>query len=68
MKATLRKKLDSLVARLEELNHLLADENAAKDMEQFKKLIARHKKGDSVALLVRRGEGALYVPLEIGAA
>jgi serine protease Do len=38
------------------------------NMEQFKKLIARHKKGDSVALLVRRGEGALYVPLEIGAA
>jgi len=35
-------------------------------MEEFKKLIARHKKGDSVALLVRRGEGALFVPLEIG--
>jgi serine protease Do len=37
-------------------------------LEEFKKLVARHKKGDSVALLVRRGEGALYVPLEIGAA
>ena len=35
-------------------------------LEEFKKLIARHKKGDSVALLVRRGEGALFVPLEIG--
>ena len=37
-------------------------------LEEFKKLIARHKKGESVALLVRRGENALYVPLEIGAA
>jgi serine protease Do len=37
-------------------------------LEEFKKLVARHKKGDSIALLVRRGEGALYVPLEIGAA
>jgi serine protease Do len=36
--------------------------------EEFTKLVARHKKGESVALLVRRGEGALYVPLEIGAA
>jgi serine protease Do len=35
-------------------------------MDEFKKLLARHKKGDSVALLVRRGEGALFVPLEIG--
>jgi serine protease Do len=35
--------------------------------DEFKKLIARHKKGESVALLVRRGEGTLYVPLEIGA-
>jgi serine protease Do len=35
-------------------------------LQEFKKLIARHKKGDSVALLVRRGDGALFVPLEIG--
>jgi serine protease Do len=38
------------------------------NLEQFQKLIARYKKGDSVALLVRRGQGTLYVPLEIGAA
>jgi serine protease Do len=37
-------------------------------VEEFRKLLARHKKGDSVALLVRRGESALYVPLELGAA
>jgi serine protease Do len=35
-------------------------------LEEFSKLIEKHKKGESVALLVRRGEGALYVPLEIG--
>ena len=36
------------------------------NMEEFKQLIARYKKGESVALLVRRGAGALFVPLEIG--
>jgi serine protease Do len=35
-------------------------------MEEFRQLIAQHKKGESVALLVRRGEGALFVPLELG--
>ena len=35
-------------------------------MEEFRQLIARHKKGESVALLVRRGENALFVPLELG--
>ena len=37
-------------------------------LDEFKKRVARHKKGGSVALLVRRGENALYVPIEIGAA
>jgi serine protease Do len=37
-----------------------------KSVEEFKKLVEKHRKGDSVALLVRRGEGALYVPLEVG--
>jgi serine protease Do len=35
-------------------------------VEEFTKLLEKHKKGDNVALLVRRGEGALYVPLEVG--
>ena len=34
--------------------------------EEFTQLIAQRKKGESVALLVRRGEGALYVPIEVG--
>ena len=34
--------------------------------EEFEKLIGTHKKGEMVALLVRRGEISLYVPVEIG--
>ena len=33
---------------------------------EFEKLIGSHKKGDMVALFVRRGEVSLYVPVEIG--
>jgi serine protease Do len=33
---------------------------------EFDKLIAAQKKGDMVALFVRRGELSLYVPLEVG--
>jgi serine protease Do len=32
---------------------------------EFQKLIAEHK-GETVALLVRRGEGSVYVPVEVG--
>ena len=42
MKPTLRAKLDSLVGRLDDLNGLLAAENATRDMEQFKKLSREH--------------------------
>ena len=38
MKATLRAKLDSLVGRLEDLNGLLAAENATRDMDAFRRL------------------------------
>ena len=51
MKATLRKKLDSFVARLEDLNHLLAAETATKDMEQFKKLSREHSELSNVVFL-----------------
>ena len=34
--------------------------------QEFEKLIGSHRKGDMVALLVRRGEISLYVPVEIG--
>jgi serine protease Do len=37
-----------------------------KSYEEFRKLVASRKKSGSVALLVRRGESALYVPLEFG--
>jgi peptide chain release factor 1 len=51
VKATLRKKLDSFVVRLEELNHLLSAESATKDMEQFKKLSREHAELSSVVFL-----------------
>ncbi len=37
-----------------------------KSLEEFNKLIASQKAGERVALLVRRGEGAIYVPVEVG--
>jgi serine protease Do len=37
-----------------------------KSIEEFERLITAQKKGDRVALLVRRGEGAIYVPMEVG--
>ncbi|HEU4923644.1 MAG TPA: DegQ family serine endoprotease [Burkholderiales bacterium] len=37
-----------------------------KSLEDFDRLIAEHKQGDTVALLVRRGEATVYVPIELG--
>jgi len=37
-----------------------------KSIEEFNKLIAEAQKGQTLALLVRRGEAALYVPVEAG--
>jgi serine protease Do len=34
--------------------------------EEFRKLVETRKKSGSVALLVRRGDSAIYVPLEMG--
>jgi peptide chain release factor 1 len=42
VKPTLRAKLDSLVGRLNDINGLLASENATRDMDQFKKLSREH--------------------------
>jgi len=42
VKPTLRSKLDSLVGRLNDLNGLLASENATRDMDQFRKLSREH--------------------------
>jgi serine protease Do len=37
-----------------------------KSIEEFERLIAEQKQGESVALLVRRGEATVYVPVEVG--
>jgi serine protease Do len=37
-----------------------------RSVEEFNKLVSRHKKGENVALLVRRGDNAIYVPIEVG--
>jgi serine protease Do len=34
-------------------------------IEQFNSIVQQQQPGDSVALLVRRGEGALYIPVEV---
>ena len=36
-----------------------------KTIEDFDRLIAEQKQGDTVALLVRRGEATVYVPVEV---
>ena len=51
MTPRLRTKLDSLVGRLGDLNHLLAAENATKDMEQFKRLSREHAEVSDVVSL-----------------
>lgn len=35
-------------------------------IEEFARLIEQQKKGSKVALLVRRGDASLYVPMEVG--
>jgi serine protease Do len=42
------------------------NQRSFKSVEEFNKLIAAASKGESIALLVRRGESALYVPVEVG--
>jgi serine protease Do len=37
-----------------------------KSLEDFNRLIEEQKDGDTVALLVRRGEATVYVPVEVG--
>jgi serine protease Do len=37
-----------------------------RSLEEFRKLVGQHKKGERIPLLVRRGDAALYVPLEVG--
>jgi serine protease Do len=37
-----------------------------RSLEEFNKLISQRRKGESVALLVRRGDANLYVPVPVG--
>jgi len=37
-----------------------------KSLEDFNRLISEQKQGETVALLVRRGEATVYVPVEVG--
>jgi peptide chain release factor 1 len=50
----LRAKLDSLVGRLEDLNGLLAAENATKNLEQFRKLSREHSELSHIVSLYER--------------
>ena len=71
MKATLRSKLDSLVGRLEQLNGLLAAENATKDMDQFRRLSREHADVSEVVSLFqqyRQAEGDAEAARELGLA
>ncbi len=54
MKAPLRTRLESLCARLEELNALLAAEDAARHLDQFRKLAREHAELSAVAGLYAR--------------
>jgi serine protease Do len=37
-----------------------------RSLEEFQKLVATQEKGSTVALLVRRGDASLFVPMEVG--
>jgi peptide chain release factor 1 len=60
VKPSLRAKLDSHVGRLEDLNHLLASEDATKDLNQFRNLSREHAELSSLVALYeqyRQAEG-----------
>src|SRR5437868_15011172 len=58
MKPSLRLKLDQLSSRLAELNHLLAAENATRDMDRYRALSKEHAEIDSIVLRFREFEQA----------
>jgi serine protease Do len=37
-----------------------------KSLEEFNKMLQKHPPGSIVALLVRRGDAALYIPVRVG--
>ncbi len=54
MNPTLRSRLDAALARLDEVNALLATEGATRDMDQFRKLSREHSEISALAVLYRR--------------
>ncbi len=54
MNPTLRSRLDAALARLDEVNALLATEGATRDMDQFRKLSREHSEISALADLYRR--------------
>jgi peptide chain release factor 1 len=54
VKATLRAKLDSMVGRLEDLNGLLASEDATRDMDAFRRLSREHSETSQVVALYQK--------------
>jgi peptide chain release factor 1 len=58
VKASLRRKLETMVSRLEGLDRMLAAEDATRDLEQFKKLSREHAELTGVVALFRAYEQA----------
>ena len=58
MKTSLRRKLDQLASRLVELNHLLAAEDATRDMDRYRSLSKEHADIDPVVARFREFEQA----------
>ncbi len=54
MKAALRNRLETLAGRLEELNRLLAAEDAARDIDQFRKLSREHVEASEAVSLFQK--------------
>jgi serine protease Do len=45
---------------------LAVNQDRFSSIEEFNKLVGQRKKGERIALLVRRGDASLYVPMELG--
>jgi peptide chain release factor 1 len=54
LKPALRNRLEGLAGRLEELTHLLASENATRDMDQFRRLSREHAEASEAVSLFQR--------------
>src|SRR5260221_5178753 len=70
MKASLRSSLEQLASRLQELDRLLSEEKAARDMDSFRKLAREHSELSAVVALYsdfRKAEGDADAAKEMAA-